>query len=403
MPTSDATATRIDSRDNATEPTRSRPRALLVDDDGTVLRAYGRVLKRHGYEVEMAADGESAVAALCRASFDVILSDIEMPGMSGLALIDKVREHDLDVPVVLVTGMPSVDTAVDAVQHGALRYLVKPVELDALVEGADDAVRLHRIAKANRQALELIGGGGQLVGAQAGLVAQFAGALASLYLDYQPIVSWSEKRVFAYEALLRSREPSLPHPGAVLGAAERLAKVQELGRLIRAKATLPMATSDTDALLFINLHPKDLLDPQLFESDTPLTAMASRVVLEVTERASLHEIHDVSARIQALKKLGFRIALDDLGAGYAGLTSLALLEPDVVKLDMALVRGIDREPTKQTLVRTMISMCNELGIIVIAEGIETTGERDELVRAGCDLMQGYLFARPGTPFPNPQL
>jgi EAL domain-containing protein (putative c-di-GMP-specific phosphodiesterase class I) len=157
-----------------------------------------------------------------------------------------------------------------------------------------------------------------------------------------------------------------------------------------------------DVLLFVNLHPKDLLDETLLAANTPLAAIAKRVVLEITERASLHEIPNVRARIQSLRKLGFRIAIDDLGAGYAGLTSFALLEPDIVKLDMALVRGLDREPTKQTLVRTMISMSKELGIIVIAEGIETAGERDELVRDGCDLMQGYLFARPGAPFPEPK-
>src|SRR6185295_15939477 len=103
--------TRIDSRDDAAAPHHSGPRALLVDDDGTVLRAYARVLRKHGYEVEIAADGVSAMAALGRGSFDVILSDIDMPGMSGLALIDRVRERDLDVLVVLITGLPSVDTA----------------------------------------------------------------------------------------------------------------------------------------------------------------------------------------------------------------------------------------------------------------------------------------------------
>ena len=152
-------------------------------------------------------------------------------------------------------------------------------------------------------------------------------------------------------------------------------------------------------MLFLNLHPSDLLDEQLFQSDGLLAAVASRVVLEITERASLHGMNDVRARVASLRKLGFRIAIDDLGAGYAGLTSFALLEPDIVKLDLALVRDLHREPTKQTLVRTMITMCKELGIVVTGERIETLEERDELARAGCDLMQGYLFAKPGDAFP----
>jgi EAL domain-containing protein (putative c-di-GMP-specific phosphodiesterase class I) len=103
----------------------------------------------------------------------------------------------------------------------------------------------------------------------------------------------------------------------------------------------------------------------------------------------------------ALRAIGFRIAVDDLGAGYAGLTSFTLLEPDVVKLDMALVRDIHKEPKKLAVVKTMITLCKELGIVVTSEGIEVPEERDELARAGCDLMQGYLFAKPGDAFPTP--
>jgi EAL domain-containing protein (putative c-di-GMP-specific phosphodiesterase class I) len=107
----------------------------------------------------------------------------------------------------------------------------------------------------------------------------------------------------------------------------------------------------------------------------------------------------VQARVARLRAMGFRIAVDDLGAGYAGLTSFAQLEPEVVKLDMSLVRNVHEQPTKQTLVRTMITMCHELGMQVVAEGIETAAERDAIVAAGCDLMQGYFFAKPGQAFP----
>jgi EAL domain-containing protein (putative c-di-GMP-specific phosphodiesterase class I) len=123
--------------------------------------------------------------------------------------------------------------------------------------------------------------------------------------------------------------------------------------------------------------------------------------LEITERASLDGIRDVRARVAALRAIGFRIAVDDLGAGYAGLTSFTLLEPEVVKLDMALVRDVHKEPKKLTVVKTMITLCKELGIVVTSEGIEVPEERDELARAGCDLMQGYLFAKPGDAFPTP--
>ena len=109
---------------------------------------------------------------------------------------------------------------------------------------------------------------------------------------------------------------------------------------------------------------------------------------------------DVKPRIAALRGMGFRIAIDDLGAGYAGLTSFTLLEPDVVKLDMELVRGIDTHRTKQSIVTSMVTLCHEMHVEVVAEGVETSAERDVLVDLGCDLLQGYLFAKPGPPFPD---
>jgi EAL domain-containing protein (putative c-di-GMP-specific phosphodiesterase class I) len=135
-------------------------------------------------------------------------------------------------------------------------------------------------------------------------------------------------------------------------------------------------------------------------SQAPLSRVADRVVLEITERASLDGIVDVRSKLAELRKMGFRIAIDDLGAGYAGLTSFTTLEPDFVKLDMSLIRDVDTNATKQKLVSTMTSLCKELGMMVVAEGVETAGELGVLVEMGCDLLQGYLLAKPGRPFPT---
>jgi EAL domain-containing protein (putative c-di-GMP-specific phosphodiesterase class I) len=377
------------------------PTILVADDDALLLRAYTRILTASGYRVETAADGRAALDAFQKRRFDLILCDVDMPGLSGVELLEAVRAHDLDVPIVLVTGTPEVNSAIRAIEHGALRYLVKPVETAALVKVAGDAVRLHRIATAKRQVLNMAGSH-LLVGDPAGLVASFGRALDSLHVAFQPIVSWSRKGVAAYEVLLRSREASLPHPTALLEAAERLNRLHELGRLVRRKAVEPLEKLADDVLLFVNLHPADLSDDELLSKHSPLAGIAERVVLEITERASLDTVSDLRKRLVALRRLGFRIALDDLGAGYAGLSSFALLEPEIVKLDMTLVRNLGTDATKRTLVRTMTSMCKELGMLVVAEGIETDTERDELERAGCDLMQGYLFAEPGEAFPAPR-
>jgi EAL domain-containing protein (putative c-di-GMP-specific phosphodiesterase class I) len=154
------------------------------------------------------------------------------------------------------------------------------------------------------------------------------------------------------------------------------------------------------AVLFVNLHTRDLADETLFSAESPLARIAPNVILEITERASLDEVSDVRDRVARLRELGFRLAVDDLGAGYAGLTSFATLEPEVIKLDMSLVRDVDTNLVKRRVVAQMTTLAHDLGVLVVAEGVETLAERNMLVSLGCDLLQGYLLAKPGKPFPT---
>jgi EAL domain-containing protein (putative c-di-GMP-specific phosphodiesterase class I) len=146
----------------------------------------------------------------------------------------------------------------------------------------------------------------------------------------------------------------------------------------------------------VNLHAADLNDEELYSAEAPLTALAPTVILEITERASLWSVPDVERRVKDLREMGFRIAIDDLGAGYAGLTSFAALEPDVVKLDMSIVQGVHRDPIRRKLVGSVTALCRELGILVVAEGVEQPEERALLTELGCDLLQGFLFGEPST-------
>jgi EAL domain-containing protein (putative c-di-GMP-specific phosphodiesterase class I) len=298
-----------------------------------------------------------------------------------------------------MTGNPDLRTALQAVAHGALQYLIKPVDTQELKALIARAVRLNQMAKLKRDALSLVSAGGLGIADRLALQASFERALETLWMAYQPIVR-ADGTLFGYEALLRSEEKALPHPGAVLDAAERLERLDDLGRRIRVAACAPLVTAPADTALFVNLHAHDLMDRTLVARESPLSLVAKRVVLEITERASLDHVKDVRAKIAELRAIGFQIAIDDLGAGYAGLTSFATLEPDFVKLDMALVRDVHRIATKEKLVRSMTSLCRELGIKVVAEGVETREERDVLISTGCDFLQGYLFAKPGRPFPT---
>jgi EAL domain-containing protein (putative c-di-GMP-specific phosphodiesterase class I) len=291
-----------------------------------------------------------------------------------------------------------VDSAASGIDYGAFRYVVKPVSPVELQDTVDKAVQLYRLAWTKRRALELLGVPGGAAD-RAGLEASFERALSSLWIAFQPIVAAADGSIYGYEALLRSEEPMLPGPVQVVEAAEQLGALHQLGRTIRARASAPMDSTPKDVTLFVNLHPEDLSDPELSSLHAPLSRIADRVVLELTERKSIGAIDDVRAKVETLRNMRFRVAIDDLGAGYAGLTSFALLEPEIVKLDMTLVRDIDSSPMKRKLVASMTALCKEMGMRIVAEGIETLAERDTLVDLGCDLLQGYFFARPGRPFP----
>jgi EAL domain-containing protein (putative c-di-GMP-specific phosphodiesterase class I) len=382
---------------------RAPVRVLIVDDEPGMRRFMSRVLTTAGYEVSAACDGAEALTILETQPVDLVVSDVAMPRVDGLTLLRKLREREAELPVILIAGAPTADSAISAVRYRATEYLAKPLLREQLLDSVARSLDMDRLAALRRQAMHLRCANTNGIEPDAdSLEMRFGRAMAALYMVYQPIVSWSKRSVFGYEALVRSSETSLPHPGAIFDAAETLQRVCEVGREIRSKCGDPMRNADADTSLFVNLHTHDLLDEALYDPGSKLAQWASRVVLEITERAAIDDVPDVAARMQRLRALGYRIAVDDIGAGYSGLNSFATLHPELVKLDITLVRNIDTDPVRRRLVKLLSELCVDLGIAVVAEGVETTAERDALLELGLDLFQGYLFARPGAPFPEPK-
>jgi EAL domain-containing protein (putative c-di-GMP-specific phosphodiesterase class I)/CheY-like chemotaxis protein len=373
-------------------------RVLVVDDDVTIRRVCTRVLESEGWNVTVAEHGRAAVEAVKDAAspFDCVLSDINMPELDGFGLVQALRSHDDDLPVLLMTGDPTLDGAVRAIDYGAVSYITKPFSsTEALAAAVARAARRHGVTRMRRRAESyqraLYGGAPEAL--VEGIDVRFARALEKAWMAFQPIVDVRAKRVFAYEALLRTDEESLRRTDIFIATAERLDKVHQLGRTVRGAVASAVASAPADALLFVNVHGLELNDEELFAADAGLGPHASRVVLEITERTGIDPAAGPT-RVAMLRKLGYRIAVDDLGAGYAALGALASLEPEVVKLDMSLVRDIERHPVKQRVVTAIASLCRELGGRVVAEGVETKAELDTITNAGIDLIQGYLIAKP---------
>jgi EAL domain-containing protein (putative c-di-GMP-specific phosphodiesterase class I) len=227
------------------------------------------------------------------------------------------------------------------------------------------------------------------------LTTVFERALSQSFIAFQPIVSYADRRVFGFEALLRSNAGLLSSAAELVGAAETLGSLVSLGRTVRGAVARAIPEAPADSLLFVNVHAHELFDPELASPEAPLSRAASRVVLELTERAAVERGPELAQRIALLRRLGFRVAVDDLGAGFSSLDLLAEIRPDFVKLDMSLVRRLDGDETRRRIVRHLLALLRDLGTPAVAEGVETPGERDALLSLGAPLLQGFLFGLPG--------
>lgn len=217
-------------------------------------------------------------------------------------------------------------------------------------------------------------------------------------MAFQSIVNVRTETVFAHEALVRGVG------GEAAGAV--LARVSEENRYAfdqncRVKAielAADLKLAEQGALLSINFLPNAVYEPRACIRLTLAAAMrtkfpAQNIMFEFTEAERLDTAHVLNI-LRVYRSMGFKTAIDDFGAGYAGLGLLSAFQPDLVKLDMDLIRGLDTSSVKQTIVRNTINMLRDLGITPICEGVESVGEYEALRELGVDLMQGYLFAKP---------
>ncbi len=369
---------------------------LVVDEDRSFLEETARVLVAESWQVETTCDGKSALEVFAQhRELEVVLVALRMTQMDGLAVTSAIRERDLDIPVILVTAAPDVSSAAKAFELGVFRYLTKPLDKGLLIDAVTKASQTCRLARLKHDARPFVVSLPYLAIEQINLEARFGSALASLRLLYQPVVQPYSWALVGYEAFVSHDEPTLAHPAHLLDAAHALGRTNEVGRTVRRLVAEAVSATPKDLLFSVNLHASDLVDFDLFSPQAPLSDVAHRIILDITERQSLADVDNLPSRIQKLRSLGYRIAVDELGRGHAGLSSLGLLAPDLVKLSASLTHNIHRSAQQQSIVRAMVRLCSrELSMGVVCEGVDTEQERDVLVEFGFDCMQGELFGRP---------
>lgn len=413
---------------------------LLIEDDAHLARSLTRVMNAAGYSVVHVGSGAAAVDKVMTRSFDAVLSDLNLPGASGVDILNVVRAYDPDVPLILMTGCPTVDTAIEACSLGVLEYLVKPTPREQLLNVLARATKVRRTAVHQRevtrarseasptadtvrpparpqavQAMPAISlralaetlpdlaavvapppasapiSEVSAIAAVTALRQSFDRALATLGVELEPVAGAKGKKLIGYAARMYSTEEKLTTEAALVAAAEELGRLQDLRVIVRDLAVKAFASAPQEALLFIDVHPTELLDGDLYSPEPALARIADRVVLQVRARGLA--MGDLSARASILRFVGFRLAIADLDVGQACLTQLAELSPEFVKIDARLIRGIDGSSNRLRLVGALVSMCKSLESVTIAEGVSTAEECTVLASAGCDMIQGALVMR----------
>lgn len=378
-------------------------RVLIIDDEPAVLRVIGLLLERNGFAVASASNAREGLSLLAEKGFDVILSDIIMPELSGLDFLRELRQHDLDVPVILMTAGATLDSALDAIEYGASQYLLKPVEPEALITSVGRAAALGELARLKRTALAVQAGKAIPYGDRATLEAVLTRTFATIRAEFQPVVSLKKKSVLGYEALMRCDETLFSSYGALLIAAERIGWRTALSKTLYQRIAQDCSDMPEGALLFVNIHPLDAQESLLTGSGAPLEPIARSVVLDVRESVAGEQLAALASALPALHGAGFRIAIDNVGTGTSGLEIVSRLSPDFAKLDRSAYLGIEKDAKRQRTVRAIYAMFASLEVPLIAEGVESAAERDALIAAGADLAQGNLFGAPSTRFESPAL
>lgn len=374
------------------QASRQRPLALLaVDVDG-----FGQVNKLHGH-----AAGDELLVELVRTAGRVVRDEDAIGRLGGDEFAVLVRGDDavaVGERILRALRRPLPPQRAVDVSIGIARAPADGSTVAALLRAADVAMRR---AQRNGKARVVAYTGESLADRDEARARRALGdviAHGRIAMATQPIVDLRSGAIHAYEALARFGVPGDMSPGELFGLAERVGMREQLDLacLEQGLALLPQRPPGTR--LTVNVSSQLLADPRavaLLDAQPDLQDL----VLEITEEALVRDYAALQLALCPLVERGVRIAVDDMGAGYAGLRHAIDLHPAYLKLDRALVHGVHRDPKRAALVDALLRYAQHAGSHIIAEGVEEEDELATLMRLGVPLAQGYLLCRPAPPWP----
>jgi len=364
---------------------------LIVDDEPAISQLLSILLGSHGYATKIALTGRQALEYISP-DIDLVLLDKILPDSEGIKVFQQLKSNaqTRDIPIIIISGNQNKSDRIESLYLGAEDYLTKPFEPEELFARMDVIFRRHHARPMDddyNRHQETICELRRIINEE------------DINVCFQPIFLLKPMRLLGLEMLSRPHTMSpMSSPEIFFKNALKYGVYHEV-EMIGWRKALKMAADRFDGRqkLFLNC------DPYLVESDKFSTVKdmfyrigmsCNEIFLEVTERSAVIAFDVFYERLREYREDGFKIAVDDLGAGYSSLESIIELRPEAVKLDRRIVNGVHGDPYKRSIVKLFVSFCRENNIICVAEGIETKEDLDALIESGVDAGQGYYLCRP---------
>jgi len=387
---------------------------LIVDDEPTDVLLLERHLRALGIKrIHTVTDARFAVDACLKLAPDLVVLDLHMPRVDGFEVLHQLRRRlpssDF-VPVLVLTSDVTPASRERALDAGANDFMRKPFDPIEVIQRVRNLLEMQaRYAGMRHHNRNLRAELDRQLERQRSLEAELAAArdrveqvlAGAVRMVYQPIVDLATGATIGVEALARFDHGSVRPPDVWFAEAATVGLRHEL-----ELAAVDAALADLDQLpdgwlLSLNAAPEVVVTSAFTERLADVDG--ERIIVELTEGTAVADYTVLLESIEGVRRTGARIAVDDVGAGYAGLQQIVRLRPDIVKIDRDITAGIDGDPVRRAMAVSLVSFGRETGCLIAAEGIERTAELETLGSLDVTWGQGYLLGRPAPLAARPQL
>jgi EAL domain-containing protein (putative c-di-GMP-specific phosphodiesterase class I) len=367
---------------------------LVVDDNPANVELLTSLLAGEGMSsVTTETDSRRVRDLLPSVNPDLVLLDLHMPHVDGFALLQQISRFAAGsyLPVLVVTADITTEARNRALAQGARDFLAKPLDLVEVTLRVANLLETRQLHAALRRTLSA---GADERAHDELMRARIEGVLSDSAMTpfYQPVVDIDTMVTVGHEALARFAEPHERGPAGWFADAFRVGLGVELEWLAAIRSLAALASAPPPTFLAINMSPATIL--HLAEQHLCEEELCPQIVIELTEHVPLEDYAAVHRALRGIREHGARLAADDLGSGYAGFRHLISLKPDIIKLDMSLVRGIHSNRGARALASALVAFAADVGAAVIAEGVEEAAELSGLRDIGVLMAQGYYLGRP---------